>query len=248
MSHDCGKKTGGRSLVRRSWPVACLVALTFASPACDGGSSPSQGPSTAGSDLANLGTSISDLGGGEFGRKSGGSSTTTDGPEDASAEEGGRTGHLGETTDVTAPKTFEGLPLLTWEAMRLPDDRLDDLLDSLIYPDEYTEEEARFPDHLTALDGERIAVRGYMIPVTWEEGAVTQLMLVGDLLACCFGIAPEPDQWVDCHMMEDGADYFIQVPVVIKGVLHIKGIADEAGYSAGCYVFEAESLVRTDWD
>tara|TARA_R110002074_G_scaffold10537_7_gene39961 strand:- start:2293 stop:2940 length:648 start_codon:yes stop_codon:yes gene_type:complete len=213
-------------------------------PACDGEMSGASDSGASTADLSSLGTSIEDLGGGEFGRKPGPSTPVVDGE----TGEGGRTGHLGETTDVTAPKTFEGLPLLTWEAMRLPDDRLDDLLDSLIYPDEYTEEEARFPDHLTALDGERIAVRGYMIPVTWEEGAVTQLMLVGDLLACCFGIAPEPDQWVDCHMMEDGADYFIQVPVVIKGILHIKGIADEAGYSAGCYVFEAESLVRTDWD
>jgi hypothetical protein len=244
VAFACRKITSATSLARQSWSAACLAALTLVLPACDGGATGTSDPATSSADLAALGTSIGELGGGEFGRRPGASNPAAD----EGSGDGGRTGHLGETTDATTPKTFEGLPLLTWEAMRLPDDRLDDLLDSLIYPDEYTEEEARFPDHLTALDGQRIAIRGYMIPVTWEEGAVTQLMLVGDLLACCFGIAPEPDQWVDVHMVDEGADYFIQVPVVIKGVLHIKGIADEAGYSAGCYVFEAESLVRTDWD
>lgn len=227
------------TILGRGLAAGTLVAVTLAS--C-GGETVDVADTDV--DLATLGADLMDFGGER--------EALPDGSPDPSAPDqavrDGR-GHLGATTDGAAPPaTFEGLPLLTWQGMRLPDERLDDLLDSLIYPDEYTEEEATFPAHLTALDGKRIAVRGYMIPVDWEAGEVRQLMLVGDLLACCFGIAPEPDQWIDVTMIDGGADYFIQVPIVIKGTFRIEGIADEAGYSAGCYVFEAESLERTAWD
>ena len=83
-----------------------------------------------------------------------------------------------------------GFPHLSLD--ELDDIQLEDLLDALLYPDEYEEEDRRFPEQIQALDGKEVALTGFMIPVVWEETKVEEFMLVRDLLACCFGGAPQP--------------------------------------------------------
>ncbi len=118
----------------------------------------------------------------------------------------------------------------------LGEEGLSDLLDAQLFPDEYTEEERMFPKHVRDLDGVEVALRGYMIPTHTEEGRVMSFMLVGDLLACCFGGAPRKDQWVNVEMAEgEGCEYYAYVPMVAKGTLRIEVIEDRAGYPTGCY-------------
>ncbi len=96
--------------------------------------------------------------------------------------------------------------------------------------------EIRFPEEVAALDGQRVEITGYMIPVEWKRREVTEFMLVRDLLACCFGGAPQPDEWTHVSMEEgEGSPYFPFVPVTVQGTLHIEGIDDGAGYAAGCF-------------
>ena len=58
-------------------------------------------------------------------------------------------------------------------------------------------------------------------------------MLVRDLMGCCFGGAPQPDEWISVRMEEGGADYYPYIPVVVTGTLRVEAIEDEAGYAAG---------------
>ena len=93
-----------------------------------------------------------------------------------------------------------------------------------------------FPKPVAELDGKTVEVTGYMIPVEWQRRKVTEFMLVRDLLACCFGGAPQPDEWIHVSMDEGmGSPYFPFVPVEVQGVLQIEGIDDGAGYAAGCF-------------
>lgn len=114
-------------------------------------------------------------------------------------------------------------------------DALDDLefeavIDSLMAG------EVRFPKQVADLGGQQVEITGYMIPVEWQRREVTEFMLVRDLLACCFGGAPQPDEWIHVSMdAGKGSPYFPFVPVSVHGTLHIEGIDDGAGYAAGCF-------------
>ena len=150
---------------------------------------------------------------------------------------------------VAAPSTgtpgidpATGLPIVTWDDLTLPDDRVDDLVDALLYPESYSDEERAFPANIAELDGKEIIIEGFMIPLEWEGEKVLNFMLVGDILACCFGGAPEPDAWIDAKMEAPGADYFVQLPILVRGIFHIEGLDDGTGYAAGCYTLEASSM------
>lgn len=112
----------------------------------------------------------------------------------------------------------------------LDDFEFEEVIDSLM------EGEIRFPKQIADLDDQRVEITGYMIPVEWQHREVTEFMLVRDLLACCFGGAPQPDEWIHVSMDEGkGTPYFPFVPVSVQGKLHIEGIDDGAGYAAGCF-------------
>ena len=73
---------------------------------------------------------------------------------------------------------------------------------------------------------------------------VPEFMLVRDLLGCCFGGAPQPDEWMEVVMEGEGADYFPYIPVLVTGTLSVEGIEDEAGYAAGCFVLSGTSVTK----
>lgn len=117
------------------------------------------------------------------------------------------------------------------------DDLDDEAYESVM--DDLMRGEKRFPEGVAALDGERVEIVGYMIPEEWQRREVTEFMLVRDLLACCFGGAPQPDEWIHVSMEEGrGSPYFPFVAVSVTGTLRIEGIDDGAGYAAGCFRIE----------
>lgn len=138
----------------------------------------------------------------------------------------------------------EGVTPISWMDLSMQDLPMEDLLDALLYPEEYGEGEFEFPERIRRHDGERIAIVGYMIPLVWEETAVPEFMLVRDLLGCCFGGSPQPDEWISVVMEDEGAEYYPYIPVVVIGTLKIEGIEDEAGYAAGCFHVSGESVEK----
>ena len=118
----------------------------------------------------------------------------------------------------------------------LDDFEFEEVMDALM------EGDLRFPQEIQDLAGRDVTIVGYMIPVEWQRTQVTEFMLVRDLLACCFGGAPQPDEWIHVTMAEGkGAHYFPFVPVAVEGKLRITGIADRDGYAQGCYRLEGET-------
>lgn len=141
-------------------------------------------------------------------------------------------------------KDDDGHWIISYSDLSLESMDKDELLDALIYPDEYEEGEIQFPDRICALDGEKVSLAGYMIPMVWEDSKVKNYQLVRDLMACCFGGSPEPDEWVDCTMTNDGCGYVQFIPVTTRGTFHIQGISDSAGYATGAFRMEATSAQR----
>jgi hypothetical protein len=118
------------------------------------------------------------------------------------------------------------------------------LVEKLLYPDDYKDVELTWPARVRALDGQKVALTGYMLPILWKDTTVPHFMLVRDLMACCFGGAPLPDEWTDVKMDGEGAGYWSYVPVITRGIFRLAGIADEAGYAAGAYSIEGHDVRR----
>lgn len=129
-------------------------------------------------------------------------------------------------------------------------DALDDfefeaLMDSVVGRAAEDAEPIDFPAEIKALDGKVVSLTGYMIPVDWQRTNVLKFMLVRDLLACCFGGAPQPDEWVDAELVQGAkAKYYPFVPVVAKGRFSIQGMPDEQGYAAGCYRLDVTKVEK----
>jgi hypothetical protein len=118
------------------------------------------------------------------------------------------------------------------------------LVEKLLYPEDYEDLELDWPERVRALDGQKVALTGYMLPLLWKDTTVPHFMLVRDLMACCFGGAPKPDEWTDVKMDGEGAGYWSYVPVITRGIFRLAGIADEAGYAAGAYSIEGHDVRR----
>jgi hypothetical protein len=147
------------------------------------------------------------------------------------------------SSDRTGEKV-DGVQAISWSDLSMQDIAMEDILDSLLYPEEYKDGEFEFPDRIQRNDGEVVSIVGYMIPLEWKETTVPEFMLVRDLLGCCFGGSPQPDEWINVIMEGKGAEYFPYIPVIVTGTFKIEGIEDEAGYAAGCFHLSGTSVTK----
>lgn len=135
----------------------------------------------------------------------------------------------------------EGVYHLAFSDLSLEGEDVDNIIDYLLFPDEFEEGEGfEFPDHLKALHGKEITISGYMIPGRIRKNMVKDFMLVRDLAGCCFGGAPNPDEWIDVVMVgEAEAEYLRYLPIKVRGKLTLIGEQDQEGYAVGVYRMQA---------
>ena len=138
----------------------------------------------------------------------------------------------------------DGVTGLSWRDLSLRD-LYGAELRKLLFPDKATGEAASYPDEIRRLDGGKVAIIGYMIPLEWGDDRVPQFLLVRDLMACCFGGTPMADEWIEVTMAGEAAEYVAYEPVVVVGEMAIGAFEDEWGFAVGCYRIRAESV--TAW-
>lgn len=135
---------------------------------------------------------------------------------------------------------------ISYQDLSLVDYDVDAMLDCMLFPDEYDEDDREYlawPDSITRLMGREVSIVGYMIPGEMEQGEVRDFMLVRDLLGCCFGGTPMPDEWVDVVMAEgEVAEYRPYVPMRVTGELRLEGEQDEAGFAMGIFRMRATKV------
>ncbi|MEM1447758.1 MAG: DUF3299 domain-containing protein [Planctomycetota bacterium] len=142
-----------------------------------------------------------------------------------------------------AAGTIEGL--VTFGDLSLVGVDLDALLDYLYKPETEKAKSFKFPEKVAAQAGEGKALVGYMIPLEYNPRTddITIFMLVRDLMSCCFGGIPRPDEWIYVEMRNDNvARLFPYVPVVVKGELVVGRLEDEYGFATGVYTVRADSV------
>ncbi|MEM9380320.1 MAG: DUF3299 domain-containing protein [Planctomycetota bacterium] len=135
--------------------------------------------------------------------------------------------------------------LVTFGDLSLVGVDLDALLDYLYKPDTDKAKSFQFPEKVAEQAGDGKALVGYMIPLEYNPRTddITIFMLVRDLMSCCFGGIPRPDEWIYVEMRNDNvARLFPYVPVVVTGELIVGRLEDEYGFATGVYTVHADKV------
>ncbi|HRE80049.1 MAG TPA: DUF3299 domain-containing protein [Opitutaceae bacterium] len=99
------------------------------------------------------------------------------------------------------------------------------------------------PAEIRALDGKRITIKGYLIPLEIEGGRVRQAVLLRDLMSCCYGTIPALNSFVliDCSQHSLAPTIETNVPVTLVGTLKV-GEIREQDFLVGLYRLSNEPL------
>ena len=100
---------------------------------------------------------------------------------------------------------------------------------------------SQIPDKVKALNEQKVAVTGFMLPVKMDGGLVKEFLLVKDPMLCCYGVMPRLNEWVVVKMTGKGVKPLMDIPITFEGRLKV-GEMYENGYLTGLYLLEGERM------
>ena len=102
------------------------------------------------------------------------------------------------------------------------------------------------PESARTLDGRRVAVTGFMLPLRTGAAGCTNLLLVRDQASCCFGRVPKLNHWIHVTAPEPGLRVATGYPVTILGTLRVGPFAED-GSITSLYEMQGEKLELPDY-
>lgn len=98
------------------------------------------------------------------------------------------------------------------------------------------------PPQIRALNGSKIEIEGFMLPLDGEFDNVRTFVLLKDQMACCFGAIPLLNEWVYVEVPQKKKIRSYQdVPISLRGTLHV-GAKFEGDILVGIYHLELDRL------
>jgi hypothetical protein len=105
--------------------------------------------------------------------------------------------------------------------------------------------EKRVPEHIRKLNGSKVALKGFMLPVETKKDRVTKFLLMADQSSCCFGKIPEPNEWVVVDMTaKEGGPILMDQLVEIDGKIEVEEKWEE-GFFVGIYHISANTVQKS---
>jgi hypothetical protein len=103
-----------------------------------------------------------------------------------------------------------------------------------------TAAEAQIPGAIKKFNSQKVIVTGFMLPVKMGDNdeLTTEFLLLRSQLLCCYGIAPQANEWILVEMPK-GVKPLMDVPISFRGTLHV-GAKFENGYLTGIYSLDGE--------
>ena len=134
----------------------------------------------------------------------------------------------------------EGVELVAFDDLMLPDYVPPSVLDE----DQEHDPEGAFPEEVLALDGRRVALEGYMQPLSFNGNKVTSFILSPYPPGCCFGGMPGLDEWVDVTVEGEGVGYIAYRVVRVTGELEVGEALDDWGYVSSLYRMQSDKVEK----
>ena len=103
---------------------------------------------------------------------------------------------------------------------------------------------SQIPEKIKALDQQKVAVTGFMLPVKMEGSLVKEFLLVKDPMMCCYGVMPKLNEWIVVKMTGGGVKPLMDIPITFEGKLHV-GEMYENGYLTGLYLLDGDRQADT---
>ena len=96
-------------------------------------------------------------------------------------------------------------------------------------------------DNIEQLDGERIRIRGYILP-SFQQRGITQFVLVRDNMECCFGPGAALYDCILVEMEPGKSTAFTVRPVAVEGTFAIKPFKGPDGKHLAIYHMAGQSV------
>ncbi|MBE2216348.1 MAG: DUF3299 domain-containing protein [Opitutaceae bacterium] len=99
-------------------------------------------------------------------------------------------------------------------------------------------DQSRIPSEVLALDKQNVRVRGFVMPLTLNAaGRVESCVVVRNTMICCYGVTPEPNEWIVVSFRDPVPRMPENVPLFFYGRLQV-GETYENGEFSGLYRLE----------
>jgi hypothetical protein len=100
---------------------------------------------------------------------------------------------------------------------------------------------AQIPSGVRALDGSKIVIEGFLLPVRMNDGLAVEFLLMRNQSMCCYGVAPKINEWMTVAVKGQGVKPVMDQPIAVAGVLRVGPIL-ENGSLAGIYRLDADKV------
>lgn len=82
---------------------------------------------------------------------------------------------------------------------------------------------AQIPGLVRQLDGQKVLLTGFMLPMKMEGAVTTEFLLVANSMLCCYGVVPPMNQWVTVKLPPGkGVKPQQDVPLQFFGTLRVQ--------------------------
>ena len=92
--------------------------------------------------------------------------------------------------------------------------------------------ESQIPDLVRSLDGKKVLVGGFMLPMKLEGALTTEFLLVANSMLCCYGVVPPMNQWITVKMEKQGLKPQQDVPMQVFGTLRVRPRVENGALTA----------------
>jgi hypothetical protein len=97
------------------------------------------------------------------------------------------------------------------------------------------------PKRVTALEQERVRIRGYILP-SFQQAGLTQFVLVRDNQECCFGPGAALHDCVVVRMLPGQSTNFSIRPVAVAGRFRVEELRGPDGKHLAIYTLDGEAV------
>lgn len=101
----------------------------------------------------------------------------------------------------------------------------------------------QIPAEVKAFNEKAVALTGFMLPVKWRDGLVTDFMLLPNQMGCCYGMMPRINDVVVVNTAGRGVKAVPDVPISVLGSFHAGALRSD-NYLIGIYQIDCERIVE----
>jgi hypothetical protein len=98
--------------------------------------------------------------------------------------------------------------------------------------------EEQIPPAIKKWNGAKAMVSGFMLPTVLRDGKATEILLMANLMLCCYGTVPKVNDWIIVRV-PDGTDIIQDRLMTFRGTFHV-GAQIDNGVLSAVYEMDAD--------